>query len=130
MTLKTKESDFWTVIGTQTVELVLMTVQTCYVPNLCWSLKIKTGVNFCKQMSRTVSARIPTKMHEEIRERCNLIGESINDFIVACIEIGLYNKTDFDFGDEEETEEPEDKSENNNPETKLPQAKVVKIISD
>ena len=51
-------------------------------------------------MSRTVSARIPAKMHEEIRERCNLLGESINDFIVACIEIGLYNTTDFNFGED------------------------------
>lgn len=51
-------------------------------------------------MSRTVSARIPTKMHDELRERCNLIGESINDFIIACLEVGLYNSTDFDFGEE------------------------------
>lgn len=51
-------------------------------------------------MSRTVSARIPTKMHDELRERCNLVGESINDFIIACLEVGLYNSTDFDFGEE------------------------------
>lgn len=62
-------------------------------------------------MSRTVSARIPTKMHEEIRERCNLLGESINDFIVGCIEIGLYNSTDFDFGDEMIAELENKKSE-------------------
>ncbi|MDH5431116.1 MAG: hypothetical protein OEW78_04445 [Nitrosopumilus sp.] len=55
-------------------------------------------------MSKTVSARIPTKMHGELRERCNLIGESINDFIVACIEVGLYSTTDFDFGEELEKE--------------------------
>jgi len=55
-------------------------------------------------MSRTVSARISTKMHNELRERCNLIGESINDFIIACIEIGLYNSTDFEFGEELLTE--------------------------
>ena len=51
-------------------------------------------------MSRTVSARIPTDLHEELRERCNLLGESINDFIKACIEFGLHETTDFDFGDE------------------------------
>jgi len=61
-------------------------------------------------MSRTVSAHIPTKMHEEIRERCNMIGESINDFVVACLEIGLYNSTDFDFGNELEDEMDEKKS--------------------
>ncbi len=61
-------------------------------------------------MSRTVSARIPTKMHDELRERCNLIGESINDFIIACIEVGLYSSTEFDFGNELEDEIDEKKS--------------------
>ena len=51
-------------------------------------------------MSRTVSARIPTKLHEELRERCNLVGESINDFIEAAIEFALYKYVDFDFGDD------------------------------
>ena len=51
-------------------------------------------------MSRTVSARIPNDLHEELRERCNLIGESINDFIKASIEIVLYGTCDFSFGDE------------------------------
>jgi predicted DNA-binding protein len=58
-------------------------------------------------MSRTISARIPTKLHEELRERCNLVGESINDFVKAAIEFTLHNSTEFDFGDEliEETKE-------------------------
>ena len=62
-------------------------------------------------MSRTVSARIPTELHEELRERCNLIGESINDFIKASIEFSLYDVTDFDFGDEivEELEQQKSK---------------------
>jgi len=51
-------------------------------------------------MSKTVSARIPNQLHEELRERCNLIGESINDFIKSSIEFALYNSTDFDFGEE------------------------------
>jgi len=51
-------------------------------------------------MSRTVSTRITTQLHEELRERCNLVGESINDFVKAAIEFALYNSTDFDFGDE------------------------------
>ena len=51
-------------------------------------------------MSRTVSARIPTQLHEELRERCNLVGESINDFVKAAIEFALYNSTEFDFGEE------------------------------
>ncbi len=53
-------------------------------------------------MSRTVSARIPTKLHEDLRERCNEIGESINDFVKASIELMLYGSSDFTF------EEPED----------------------
>jgi len=53
-------------------------------------------------MSRTVSARIPTDLHEDLRERCNQLGESINDFIEAAIEFALYGSVDFDFGDEDE----------------------------
>jgi len=65
-------------------------------------------------MSRTVSARIPTELHEELRERCNLIGESINDFVEASIEMALHNSTDFDFGDDliDELEEKRSKLEN------------------
>jgi len=51
-------------------------------------------------MSKTVSARIPNQLHEELRERCNLIGESINDFVKSSIEFALYSSTDFDFGEE------------------------------
>ena len=52
-------------------------------------------------MSRTVSARIPTDLHEDLRERCNEMGESINDFVKASIEFALYQTSDFDFGDDE-----------------------------
>jgi len=51
-------------------------------------------------VSRTVSARIPTELHEELRERCNEIGESINDFVEASIKFALYETVDFDFGNE------------------------------
>ena len=54
--------------------------------------------NKCLHMSRTVSARIPKDLHEELRERCNQIGESINDFVKASIEFTLWESTDFDFG--------------------------------
>ena len=59
-----------------------------------------TTVDRCKHMSRTVSARIPTELHEELRERCNLLGESISDFIKASIEFALYGTVEFDFGEE------------------------------
>ena len=51
-------------------------------------------------MSRTVSSRIPTDLHEELRERCNLVGESISDFVKAAIDLALHNSCNFDFGDE------------------------------
>ncbi len=51
-------------------------------------------------MSRTVSARILNDLHEELRERCNLVGESINDYVKAAIEFALNETVDFDFGGE------------------------------
>jgi predicted DNA-binding protein len=60
-------------------------------------------------MSRTVSARIPTELHEELRERCNLIGESISDFIKAAIELALHDGCEFDFGTELAKELEEEK---------------------
>ena len=51
-------------------------------------------------MSRTVSARISTELHEELRERCNLLGESINDFVKAAIEFALHESVEYDFGSE------------------------------
>lgn len=56
-------------------------------------------------MSRTVSSRIPTQMHEDLRERCNIIGESINDFVKAAIELALYGETQFDFERFDENDE-------------------------
>ena len=44
-------------------------------------------------------------MHEEIRERCNKAGCTINDWIVAAIDYLLTGESQFDFGDEEEEEE-------------------------
>ncbi len=51
-------------------------------------------------MSRTVSARIPADLHEELRERCNLMGESINDYVKAAIEFALHEECEFDFGED------------------------------
>jgi hypothetical protein len=39
-------------------------------------------------------------LHEELRERCNQLGESINDFVKAAIEFALYGCVEFDFGGE------------------------------
>ena len=44
-------------------------------------------------------------MHDELRERCNKAGCSINDWLVAAIDYIFTSSSDFDFGDEEECEE-------------------------
>ena len=69
-------------------------------------------------MSRTVSARIPKELHEELRDRCNKVGCSINDFLEASIEFILNGHSEFDFGDEESEEQSQvptisDKSKEN-----------------
>ena len=53
-------------------------------------------------MTRTVSARIPNDLHEEIRERCNKVGCSINDFLEASLEFALNDYSEFDFGNEDD----------------------------
>lgn len=46
-------------------------------------------------------------MHEDLRDKCNDLGCSINDYIVGCIELMLKGNTEFDFGDEDyEKEKP------------------------
>ena len=75
-------------------------------------------------MSRTVSARIPKDLHEELVERCNRVGCAIADFIHAAIEFAMYGSTEFDFGDEED--EIEDESETK----EIPMVKPTKISYD
>lgn len=64
-------------------------------------------------MSLTVSARISKEMHEELRDRCNRAGCTINDWIEAAIDYIFTHSSDFDFGDpdyeEDEEEIPEKK---------------------
>ena len=62
-------------------------------------------------MSRTVSARIPKEVHEKLRGRCNNIGCSINDFVEASINFALNSESDFDFGDEDDSESDEEHKE-------------------
>ena len=58
-----------------------------------------------KLMSKTVSARIPNKSHEEILERCNRVGCSINEWLNSGIDYLLTGSSDFDFGDSEPQKE-------------------------
>ena len=55
-------------------------------------------------MSRTVTARIPIDLHEEILARCNKVGCSINDFVKESLSFVIFRTSDFEFGDEEEDE--------------------------
>jgi hypothetical protein len=56
-------------------------------------------------MSRTVSCRISTDLHEELRDRCNKLGCSINDFVAESIKFTMYGYAEFAFDPEEEREE-------------------------
>jgi len=81
-------------------------------------------------MTKTVSARIPNNKHEELVERCNKVGCTINEWLNAAIDYMFTSSSDFDFGDKEEDEEEEsnelvDKS--NNHAKKPAQVQVVRI---
>jgi predicted HicB family RNase H-like nuclease len=58
-------------------------------------------------MSRTVSARIPTELHEELREKCNKLGCSINDYVMESIKFAIIGSSEFDFDFDDE---PDSKS--------------------
>jgi len=55
-------------------------------------------------LSKTVSARIPNKNHEEMLERCNRAGCTINEWLNACVDYSLTGFSDFDFGEVSESE--------------------------
>jgi len=57
-------------------------------------------------MSRTVSARISKDLHSELREQCNKVGCSINDYVEESIKFAMYGYSEFDFAldDSEEDE--------------------------
>ena len=50
---------------------------------------------------------ISNEVRDEIRERCNKAGCTINDWLVALIDFHFSGSSEFDFGDEEEVEEEE-----------------------
>jgi len=72
-------------------------------------------------MAQTVSARISKEMHDDLRERCNDLGCTINDFIENSVEASLYDS-------EAEPTKDDNRIEASNPEP----AKVTnwKIIDD
>ena len=52
-------------------------------------------------MSKTVSARIDNGKHDALRDRCNLLGCTMNEFVSAAIEFAMYGTSEFRFGPEE-----------------------------
>ena len=56
-------------------------------------------------MSKTVSSRLPNKRHDELRERCNELGCTMNEFIENCIYFMLDGSSEFEFNLDDELEE-------------------------
>ena len=71
-------------------------------------------------MSKTVSARIDNRTHNELRERCNKLGCNINEFVGESVKLLLYNESDFDF-------EPEDEESSEMESEPKPKIKIVDI---
>jgi len=78
-------------------------------------------------MTKTVSARIPNSKHEELVERCNKVGCTINEWLNAAIDYMFTSSSDFDFGDEEEDEESNELVDESNNHAKKPEVHVVRI---
>ena len=51
-------------------------------------------------MTKTVSARISNKNHQELLQRCNTVGCTVNECVNEAIQYLLTNYSEFDFGDE------------------------------
>ena len=87
-------------------------------------------------MPKTVSARIPNNRHDELRERCNELGCSINEYLDHAIEFALDGSTEFDF-DIDDSNEPTSNSiktldvpKENNSEKEIPKVKITKVSND
>jgi len=70
-------------------------------------------------MSKTVSSRLPNKRHDELRERCNELGCTMNEFIENCIYFMLDGSSEFEFN--------LDELEDENIESEVKEAKVISV---
>lgn len=77
-------------------------------------------------MSRTVSARIPKELHEELREKCNKIGCNISDYVMESIKFAITGSTDFDFDFDDKMDNESIKSKQQMAESK--KENPIKII--
>jgi len=83
-----------------------------------YNLSLFSAVYYDKPMSKTVSSRLSNKRHDELRERCNELGCTMNEFIENCIYFMLDGSSEFDFNLDDESEEEI-------PETKKPQVVLI-----
>jgi len=58
-----------------------------------------------KKKTKPTSIRFDDELLEELDQRCEKVGCSRNDFIKNSVEFAITQQSDFDFGDEEESEE-------------------------
>ena len=56
-------------------------------------------------MTKTVSARIDNRVHNDLVERCNQLGCNINEFVGESVKFMLNNESDFNFSNEEVIDE-------------------------
>ena len=52
-----------------------------------------------------MSARISNDRHDELRERCNQLGCSINEYLSAALDLALTGYSGFDFDPEDDEKE-------------------------
>ena len=74
--------------------------------NLKHNLILFTPVYNGILLSKTVSAKIPNKNHELLRDRCNQLGCTINEYVEHAIEFAMDGSTEFEFGSDEPEIEP------------------------
>ena len=72
-------------------------------------------------MTKTVSARIDNRVHNDLTERCNQLGCNINEFVSECVKFMLFNESDFQFEPEEDepSEIESDPQKQKRPEPKI-----------
>ena len=61
-----------------------------------------------KKKTKPTSVRFDNELLEELDQRCSKVGCSRNDFIKNSVEFAITQQSDFDFGDEEETDDSEE----------------------
>ena len=60
--------------------------------------------------TKTVTARIPEDFHSEIIDRCNREGCTVSFFLNKAIEFVINHEVDFNFGEDEDDTEEQEKS--------------------